>query len=141
MAAILAAILGNPAVQTAITGIIVAAIGYGGTWLAAWIKAKAKGTQFENAVGQMTTFMEASVLKVEQTLVPLSVAAMADGKLTAEEKTKLQQAAWNCFVSSIGGDAGLDKAAKSMGMSRPQLENFASSLLESLVYKCTEHKA
>jgi len=57
---------------------------------------------------------------------------------TAEEKAKLQQAAWMAFTSSMGGDIGLDKAAKALGMTRAQLEGFAINMLEATVYKLTK---
>ena len=139
MTAILVAMLSNPAVQVMIVGAVLTGTGWIGTHLGALIKAKADGTKYENGVAKIADAFGNAVMMVEQTMVPVVAEVLADGKVSPEEATRLRQAAWNSGVGVLGGDAGLDKLAKSMNIPRAQLELLLSQTLEALVYKLTPH--
>jgi len=130
----------SPVVVTAITGAIAAGVTWLGAKLSALIKAKTDGASYSNGLLQVTTVVTNAVLMVEQTLVPMAAEAMKDGKLDGAEKTKLYQAAWNAIMGALGGDAGVEKIAKMMSMSRPQFELFVSHAIEASVFKLTGTK-
>jgi hypothetical protein len=100
MAEVLAALL--PAIIAALSPVIVALIGVLSAKLVELINAKAKNETVKGILARLTEAVTDSVGEVYQTEAEALKEAMADGKLTEEEKARLRQIAIDHAKSYLG---------------------------------------
>lgn len=107
------------------------------TWVAAkiaqYIQAKVKNEYLRGVLVRLDDAVLAAVREVQQVTVEAIKSASADGKLTAEERAGVKQAALNSVKSHLGMK-GLGELAKVLGLDGGAVERLLSTRVEAAVH-------
>ncbi len=107
------------------------------TWVAAkiaqYIQAKVKNEYLRGVLVRLDDAVLAAVREVQQVTVEAIKSASADGKLTAEERARVKQAAIDSVKSHLG-TKGLGELAKILGLEGGAVEKLLSTRVEAAVH-------
>lgn len=96
---------------------------------ALWLRQKAKDSKTGQVLVRAWELAQSVVAHVEVHMRPQFRAAFADGKLTAEERTKLKAEALRLMKEGLG-DHGMNALRGALGIFGPSVEVFLSGLIE-----------
>jgi hypothetical protein len=107
------------------------------TWVAAkiaqYIQAKVKNEYLRGVLVRLDDAVLAAVREVQQVTVEAIKSASADGKLTAEERARVKQAALDSVKSHLGMK-GIAELAKILGLESGAIEKLLSTRVEAAVH-------
>ena len=107
------------------------------TWVAAkvaqYIQAKVKNEYLRGVLVRLDDAVLAAVREVQQVTVEAIKSASADGKLTAEERARVKQAAIDSVKSHLGMK-GIAELAKILGLESGAVEKLLSPRVEAAVH-------
>lgn len=114
-----------PLLATALTSLLALAL----KALVTWLNSKAEGSKLAAVAAKVAHFSELVVTDLEHTVKPELEKALADGKLTDEEKEGLKALALE-RLKALLADSGMKELKGVMGILTPQLELYLSGAIE-----------
>lgn len=114
-----------PLLATALSGLLAFAL----KALVAWLNSKAETSKGAAIAAKVAHFSELVVADLEATVKPELQKALADGKLTLEEKEGLKNLALE-RVKLLLADKGLGELQAVLGLLTPQIELYLSGAIE-----------
>lgn len=117
-----------PILATALAGLV----GYLGTLLGTWLKAKGQESKLANAGSLVLTHVTTAVHNIEGGMKAEYEKAAADGVITAEEGAALKQAAINMTLATLG-DTGKKAMTDVLKVSAEAIPAFLAGQVEKVV--------